>query len=166
VTRKNELFRANLKLIERVIFSRSLRVLPLPQQVGVVEGLATIIKTQPSLLPLSDQHLVLFLQELLKMLSVADGEMIDPHMKDRAVNKDGFVTTTDLDNSYGNAFGVYASSIFVQRECVLKIDNKKFVVSQEFRTGVQLRKSTIQLMRSIVLSYREQFFEAEWIGKC
>jgi transformation/transcription domain-associated protein len=147
-----------------VIFSRSLRVLPLPHQVGVVEALAIILKIFPSLLPLSDQHLIVFLQELLKMLSVADGEMTDPALKDRAVNKDGF-TENDLENFHGSAIGIHTTATFAHRECVLEIDKKKFFVPQELPVGVQLRMSTIILMRSIIMGYRDQFFEAEWIGK-
>lgn len=78
-------------MIRRTVFSRSLRLLSLPQQVSVVEGLAVIVKSIPGLIPLSDQHLLAFLSELLKMLSVADGEMVDKNFKTTIVDKNGFV---------------------------------------------------------------------------
>jgi transformation/transcription domain-associated protein len=139
-----------------------LRLLPLPHQVGVVEGLAIFIKQHPGLLPLSDQHLLVFLQDLLKMLSVADGEMNDLSLKDRVINKDGY-TFSDVENT---SFLTHSSSLFFRGDCVVEVERDKFVIPEELPTGVQLRVATIVLLRSIIRGYRDQFFDAEWIGTC
>ena len=61
--------------LRKLVFSRSLRILPLPQQVGAVEALAVIVNEFPSFLSIKDQHFLSFLSELLKMCSVSDGEV-------------------------------------------------------------------------------------------
>lgn len=158
-----ECFSKNLSLIRRVLFSRALRLLHLPQQVGVVEGLAVFIKQQPGIMPLSDQHLLAFLSELLKMLSVADGEMSDNALKNHAVNKDGYTTTeTERDPS---TFPTHSSSLFFRRECIVEVQGIRFLIPEELPAGVQLRVSTIVLLHSVILGHSERFFDAEWIGK-
>jgi hypothetical protein len=61
--------------LRKLVFSRSLRILPLPQQVGAIEALAVILNEFPGFLSITDQHFLSFLSELLKMCSVADGEV-------------------------------------------------------------------------------------------
>ena len=96
------------------------------------------------------------------MLSVADGEMTDPAVKERAVNKDGFIEV-ETDSSQLTLLD-HSSSVFLRCHCVVDIDQQKIIVPEELPTGVQLRVATIVLMRSIILGYSEQFFDAEWIG--
>lgn len=162
--RMNEsLLSNNLSLLRRVLFSRSLRLLPLIHQIGVVEGLAIIVKLYPGILPLSDQHFLAFLSELLKMLSVADGEMTDATLQDHAVDKDGYTTTSaERDRSQ---FPSHSFSLFFRRECVMNVHNTKIVIPGELAPGVQLRVSAIVLLHSVICKYNNQFFDAEWIGK-
>ena len=63
-------FSEQLSLIRRVLFSRSLRLIPLSQQVAVIEGLSVLVQEVPHAIPLTDQHLLSFLSELLKICSV------------------------------------------------------------------------------------------------
>lgn len=60
-----------MTLIRRLIFSRSLRVLPLQEKIGSIEALAVLIDRIPELISITDQHLLAFLSELLKMASIA-----------------------------------------------------------------------------------------------
>ena len=61
----------HIALIRRVTFSRSLRMLPLQEKIGSIEALAVIIDSVPELISVTDQHLLAFLSELLKMASIA-----------------------------------------------------------------------------------------------
>lgn len=149
----------HVDLIRRVMFSRSLRLLPLPHQAGVVEGLTAIVKQFPSLLPLTDQHLLACLSELLKMSSVADGEMTDEKLKDVVVDKDGYVPS-EVDSDPSKCL-THASSLFFRRECVVGILGVKVVVPGELPAGVQLRVSTIVLLHAIIRTYTDAFFDAE-----
>lgn len=154
---------SNLSLIRRVLFSRSLKLLPLPQQVGVVEGLAVIIKEMPGVFPLSDQHLLAFLSELLKMSSVADGEMSDSSLKDFVVDKNGFAVSSrsQYTHSESSSRPTHASALFFRRECVLGVGGYKVVVPAELPVGVQLRVSSISLLHAVIKGYSDSFFDAE-----
>jgi hypothetical protein len=57
----------NLSFIRRLLFSRSLRLIPLPHQVGAVEGLAVLMKLLPESIPLTDNQLLGFLSEVRKL---------------------------------------------------------------------------------------------------
>jgi transformation/transcription domain-associated protein len=155
----------HLSLIRRVLFSRSLKLLPLPQQVGVVEGLAVIIKEIPGVIPLSDQHLLAFLSELLKMSSVADGEMSDPTLKDFVVDKNGYTVSSFHQpvqgESNSSSYPSHASALFFRRECVLDVHGRKVVVPEELPAGVQLRVSSILLLHSVIRGYPDAFFDAQ-----
>jgi transformation/transcription domain-associated protein len=152
-------FSERLSLIRRVLFSRSLRLMPLPQQVGVVEGLAVIIKEVPGLLPLSDQHLLAFLSELLKMSSVADGEMSDKTLTNCVVDKNGYVASKIDANA--EVYPSHASALFFRRECAVSIHGVKFVVPEELPVGVQLRVASIALLHAVIRGYTNAFFDAE-----
>jgi hypothetical protein len=159
--------KGRMDLVRRVLFSRTLRLLPLPHQVGAVEGLATIVKLFPSVFPLTDQHVLTFLSELLKMASVADGDMTDKKLKDIAVDKDGYVPSeASADRSLPPK---QASSLFYRRECVLAFGDIRIVIPCELPTGVQFRVSSIMLLHSIITHYSDPFFDSDTttpIGKC
>lgn len=146
-------------LVRRVLFSRSLRLLPLPHQVGVVDGLAAVIKQFPSLLPLTDQHLLACLSELLKMSSVADGEMTDEKLNAVVVDKDGFVPS-EVDSD-ASQYPTHASTLFFRRKCVVRVLGVNFEIPGELPTGLQLRVSTIVLLHAIIRTYTDSFFDTE-----
>lgn len=149
----------HVDFIRRVMFSRSLRLLPLPHQVGVVEALTATIKQCPELLPLTDPHLLACLSDLLKMASVADREMTDDKLNTVVVDKDGYVPSeVEADTSQ---YPTHASALFYRRSCILDVFGTKIVVPGELPAGVQLRVSTIVLLHVIIRTYTDPFFDAE-----
>lgn len=151
--------RGRIDLIRRVLFSRTLRLLPLPFQVGAIEGLATIVNFFPSLFPLTDQHVLTFLSELLKMASVADGEMTDSKLNGIVVDKDGYVPSEPSADRSLNLR--QSSSLFFRRECVIALGNKLIVIPSDLPTGVQFRVSSIVLFHSIIKHNGDAFFDAD-----
>ena len=150
-----------------MLFSRSLRLLPLQEQVGAVEALAVLVDQVPDLIRLDDQHLLAFLSELLKMASVADGEMTDNNLIGSVVDKNGFVLPAQGGNQHTNNDiqeanpSLRPSFLFLRRDCVLVTDSFKLLIGEELPFGVQLRVSSIQLLRSIIRGHPDTFFEAE-----
>lgn len=160
-------FKSQLTLIKRVLFSRSLRLLPLPEQVGAVEALAVIVDQLPELIPLDDQHLLAFLSELLKMSSVADGEMTDPNLVGSVVDKNGYaVPAHDSSNSANKETKTKhhenpSSAIFLRRDCILSLNQSRIYIPRELPSGVQLRVSSINLLRAVIRGHPNPFFDAE-----
>ena len=152
-------------MIRRVIFSRSLRLLPLAEQVGAVEALAFIVKEARDVLPLSDQHLLAFLSELLKMSSVADGEMTDSALAVYVVDKNGNALAGKKPSASNGLRSErcpsHASAIFFRRECILELEKNKFVIPEELPHGIQLRVSSISLLHSVIIGHPNAFFDAE-----
>lgn len=149
-----------LSTMRKVAFSRALRVLPLPQQVGAVEALTVIINEFPDLLSIKDQHYLSFLSELLKMCSVADGEMQDPNSLE-SPNKNGYIKENDESTADENGFPTHCSALFFRREAIFEISGTRFAVPPELPVGVQLRTSAITLLHSVVFSNADAFFDAE-----
>jgi hypothetical protein len=138
----------------------------LPEQVGVIEGLAALSDQLPNLIPLDDQHLLAFLSELLKMASVADGEMSDPNFIGSSVDRNGFVVPAEeqskkSENESKGSPPFRASSLFLRRECVVYCREGKIVVSAELPLGIQLRISTIALLRSVIRGHPDTFFDSD-----
>jgi transformation/transcription domain-associated protein len=161
-----ELFSGQISLIRRVLFSRSLRLLPLPEQVGAVEALAVIVDQVPEVIPLTDQHLLAFLSELLKMSSVADGEMSDANLVGYVVDKNGYAVSAQQKPSSSKdanspVCSEHASGLFLRRECILRTGDKQMVITEELPPGVQLRVSSICLLRSVIRGHPDAFFDAE-----
>jgi hypothetical protein len=148
--------------LRKALFSRSLRLLPLPHQIGIVEGLIVIVQTLRGVLSLSDQHLLAFVSELLKMSSVADGEMSDPTLKDLVVDKNGYALSADSTASASShTFPTHASSVFHRRLCIIDVEGAYVVVPEQYPVGIQLRVSTIVLFHSLIRAYSDPFFDAE-----
>jgi hypothetical protein len=153
-----EVIQRHLSVVKRTLFSRSLRLLPLPQQIGVLEGLAAIVVMAEDFIPLSDQHLLAFLSEMLQMTSVADGEITDPHLREIVVDKHGF--TKDVATSDPARFE-HSSALFFRRDAAVTFGGATFIVPGEVPCGVQLRISSILLLHAIVKAYTDDFFDAE-----
>jgi hypothetical protein len=152
-----EAIKGHQSIIRRTLFSRSLRLLPLPHQVGIVEGLAAIMVQVRDLVPLNDQHVLAFLSELLKMASVADGEMTDPALKGLVVDKNGFAKSV-VSNDASRV--EHASTLFFRRDLTLKFDQMSVVLPGELPCGVQLRISTIVLLHAAIKANSDPFFDA------
>ena len=162
--------------VKRTLFSRSLRILPLPDQVGIVEGLAFLITCFPGVLPLTDQHLLAFLSELLKMLSIADDIVGDTSNVSIgvAVDRNGCVCKTSLANTELGKVAleqpspptpVHASKVFLRKEmalrCCLEPSSPDIIVPPELPMGVQLRATALALFRAVVKNHPAIFFNAE-----
>lgn len=145
--------------LRKLVFSRSLRILPLPQQVGAIEALVVIINEFPDLISIKDQHFLSFLSELLKMCSVADGEMQDSNSLE-APNKNGHVCRFES-GERNSDFPTHCSALFFRREAVVDISGTRFVVPEELPVAVQLRTSAITLLHSVVSFNSDPFFDAE-----
>ena len=139
---------------------------------GIVETLAFLISFTPDVLPLSDQHLLAFLGELLKMLSIADGAMNGDRTVDVgvAVNKNGYVYNKDLvhanvdgeDAGLTHSAKTHTSSVFMREEMVLRGRNgSDIAVPSELPLGVQLRVTSLALFRAVVKNHTSAFFEAD-----
>ena len=159
--------RRHLPLIKKVVFSRSLRLLPLAEQTGAIEALAVVVSGLSDLLPLDDQHLLSVLSEVLKMCSVADGEMADSSLVGSVVDKNGSavavgkVSSGPAKSQKGDAL---CSTMFCRRDCVISVTGKTnfdFVIPEELPSGVQLRLATIQLLRAVIRANPDKFFDAE-----
>lgn len=151
----------DLSLIGRVLLSRSLRLLPLPQQVGVIEALTSVIINFPSAYPLTDKHLLSCLSELLKQLSVADGDMTDVNLENHVVNKDGYVQSVSGSGGNYADHPSHATSLFFRRDCIVRIGNMRVFIPGEVPVGVQLRVSAIRLFGCVIKTYTDAFFDAE-----
>lgn len=161
------MFTNHLGLLKRILFSRSLRLLPLPEQVGAVEALALIVDRLPNLIPLSDQHLLAFLSELLKMSSVADGEMKDPNLGGSVVDKNGRAVPAHESSSSAKRaakskhYDPPSCALFLRRDCIVITCDKRVHISQELPNAVQLRVSSIHLLRAVIRGHSNSFFDAE-----
>ncbi|GKZ01483.1 hypothetical protein MPSEU_001098900 [Mayamaea pseudoterrestris] len=156
------LVQRNMPFIRRLLFSRALRLLPLPAQVGIIEGLAFFVKSFPTSFNLTeDQHFMSFLSELLKLSSVADGEMSDKALLDCVVDKNGFALANGQVDPKTLSHPSHASSVFLRRVCVFNVGNARMVCPEELPAGVQMRVSGILLLHSVIKVYSDAFFDAD-----
>ncbi|GAX24432.1 transformation/transcription domain-associated protein [Fistulifera solaris] len=159
VEQNKEFVAEHMSFITRVLFSRSLRLMPLPQQAGIVDGLTVVINELPNLIPLSDQHLLAFLSELLKMSSVADGEMTDNTLANSVVDKNGYVgTPIDLNTHFRPS---HAAALFNRRECMARFQKAWLDVPDECPVGVELRVASIRLFHVAIKVHTDAFFDAD-----
>ncbi|KAL7534798.1 hypothetical protein ACHAXR_010621, partial [Thalassiosira sp. AJA248-18] len=153
--------------LKRLLFPKLLRTLPLPNQCAAVDACAFILDRAPRLIPIVDQNLLAFLSELLKMISIADGEFSDASfgsvvLIDKngfAVNNGGEPTTT----SQKNRRNVRASSLFLRKSFVLKDEafGGRIQVPAELPLGIQLRVSTLLLFRGLIRGFADEFYDAD-----
>lgn len=161
-----EVLSSHMPTIKRLLFARSLRLLPLSEQVGVFDALAFLTQEIPSSIPLSDQHLLAFLSEFLKMASIGDGEMKDPNLSERVVDKNGFVISPqdgESPQAISQLSAAHTSSIFLRRECAAKspVEGSYIVIPEELPYGVQLRVSGLRLFRAVIRQHVDEFFDAD-----
>lgn len=139
--------------LKRLCLPKLLRILPLAQQVAVVDACAFLLDRVPKLITIDDQNLLAFVSELLKMINIADGEFADPAFGEVVlIDKDGLA----VDGGGGGGESalsratVRASSLLLRRAIILE-DATSFGgrvrVPAELSMGEQLRVSTILLFR-------------------
>jgi hypothetical protein len=154
---------SHMSTIKRFLFARSLRLLPLSEQVGVFDALAFLIQEIPSLVPLSDQHLLAFLSEFLKMSSIGDGEMKDMNVSGHVVDQNGFVVSPQDKSPAASQHSAHTCGIFLRRECAAKspIAESYVVIPEELPDGVQLRVSGLRVFRAVIRQHVDEFFDAD-----
>lgn len=169
----DKLLSCHMTTIKRLLFLRSLRLLPLSEQVGVFEALVFLIQEAPSLVPLSDQHLLAFLSEFLKMSSIGDRDMTDLNMSGYVVDKNGFVSSAqDKDPQRPmSQLQAHACAVFLRRECATKspVEGSYVIIPEELPNGIQLRVSGLRLFRAVIRQHADEFFDADSatpVGTC
>lgn len=161
-------FASKVSSIKRLLFTRSLRLLPLPEQIGIIEALAFVIDCFPDLISISDQQLLGFLSEFLKMGSIVDGEMADTSIVAQFADKNGHATSTLCGTLASatlqpNILLPQSSGIFLRQECIARLGNKGIyaVIPEELPNGIQLRVSALRMFRAVIRRHADAFFDAE-----
>ncbi len=160
-----EVISKHSSIIKRHIFSKSLRHLPLQDQVATIETFSFVMKHCPEIIPLSDNHVLIFLSELLKMMSVADGEMASESISNSIIiNKDGYSPKVARSSCTVNRFSSlsHATGLFL-RECFYIIfgHGHRVEVSAELPIGIQYRVSSLHLFHAVLRVHGVAFLEAE-----
>lgn len=159
------LISAHGSIIKRNIFSKSLRNLQLLDQIAIIETFAYIIKHAPETVPLTDNHVLVFLSESLKMMSVADGEMTSESISNSVIiNKDGYSPRIVRNACMISKFSTltHATGIFLHEAFDLVYSNGyRFRVEAELPIGVQLRVSSLHLFHEVLKKHSDAFLEAE-----
>ncbi len=152
---------------KRLLFSKSLRNLPIPEQVATIEAFTFIAQEDPKLLPLSENLVLVFFSELLKMMSVADGEMTSESISNAIIiNKDGY--SPKIENQQNSCMISphsslsHASSIFLRDEYDLTAPGiGSIAVPAELPIGVQFRVSSLILFHCVLKAHSNTFFDAD-----
>jgi hypothetical protein len=97
--------------------------------------------------------------QLLKMTSVADGEMTDPSLIDTVVDRNGFKASTSTEGC--NSIAIHASGLFLRRVCISDLGDAVIVLPEELPVGVQMRVAAITLLHHVIRGHSDAFFDAE-----
>lgn len=149
--------------LKRLLFPKLLRTLPLPNQVAAIDACAFILDRAPNLIPIADQNLLAFLSELLKMVSIADGEFSDASFGSVVlIDKNGFAVNNGSEAASQIRPAIRASSLFLRKNIVVEDDSfgGRVQVPAELPLGVQLRVSTLLLFRGLIRGFPDDFYEA------
>ncbi|GMI34635.1 hypothetical protein TeGR_g12684, partial [Tetraparma gracilis] len=161
--------------LKQLLFSRNLRILPLAQQVGVVETLAFTISRSPSTLPLSDSNVVASLNELLVVIAALDESPSGASSGDSASAPNTPTSTPNTSStpagpggggggSGGSSSTSHASAVFLRGPSVVGKEltgGITITVPGELPHSVQLRVSALLLFRAIIKHHSEEFLSAE-----
>ena len=148
--------------LKRLLFAKLLRTLSLPDLVAVVDAVAFINEAVPNLIPIDDANMISILGELIKMVSVADGEISDKNFGSVVlIDKNGWAVDSEGEPISDRKPLVQPSSIFQRHAIILEDDGigARIVVPEGLSLGVHLRVSTLYLFRAIVRL--DDFIEAE-----
>lgn len=154
----------HLSSLKRLVFPKLLRTLPLPNQCAAVDACAFLLDKAPKLIPITDQNLLAFLAELLKMISIADGEFSDPSFGSVVlVDKNGVAANKSGEFSSQNGPTMHASSVFLRKSIIVEDSSfgGRIQVPKELPYGVQLRVSTLLLFRGLIRGFADEFFDAD-----
>jgi transformation/transcription domain-associated protein len=144
-----------------------LRNLPVPEQIATIETFTFISKQDPKLLPLSENLVLVFFSELLKMMSVADGEMNSESISNAViVNKDGYNPNAAKQRNncmiHPHSSLSHASGLFFRDEYSMYVDGiGRINVPSEIPAGIQVRVSSLILFHTVLKTHSELFFSSE-----
>ena len=150
--------------LKRLIFPKVLRTLPLPNQCAAVDACAFLLDRTPKLIPITDQNLLGFLAELLKMISIADGEFSDPSFGSVVlIDKNGVAVNKSGECTSQSGPALHASSVFLRKNIIVEgaAFGGRIQVPEELPQGVQLRVSTLLLFRGLIRGFADEFFDAD-----
>lgn len=153
----------NFFFLKRLIFPKLLRTLPLPNLCAVIDACAFLLDRAPTLIPITDQNLLAFLSELLKMISIADGEFSDPCFGSVSlIDKNGFASNVGDPASRATS-DLHTSSVFLRNTMVLQGDlfGGRIQIPRELPLGIQFRVSTLLLMRALIRGHSDEFYDAD-----
>lgn len=161
-----EIMKKHSSIIKRHIFSKSLRHLPLLDQVATIETFTLVMTNAPEIIPLSDNHVLVFLSELLKMMSVADGEMSSESISNSIIiNKDGYSPKVSRSSCMVNKFSSlsHATGIFLRErfDVIFGQGGYRMKVDAELPIGIQYRVSALKLFHAVLNKHSIAFLEAE-----
>eukprot|EP00557_Chaetoceros_sp_GSL56_P001585 CAMPEP_0176500498 /NCGR_PEP_ID=MMETSP0200_2-20121128/13588_1 /TAXON_ID=947934 /ORGANISM="Chaetoceros sp., Strain GSL56" /LENGTH=4498 /DNA_ID=CAMNT_0017899179 /DNA_START=1114 /DNA_END=14610 /DNA_ORIENTATION=+ len=155
----------HISTIKRQLFLKSLRNLQLQDQIAAIECFTFVLKHSPSSLPVLDNHVLVFISESLKMMSVADGEMTSESISHSTiVDKDGFNPRVSRNNHMLSYFSKisHATGICLREGFNIVLSNGfRMYVNPELPIAVQLRVSSLNLFHELLHQNSEEFLEAE-----
>jgi hypothetical protein len=152
-----------LSFLKKSLLSRSIRSLPLPEQVAVVESLAFLFDKAPDQFPLGDQEVLSLLSELVKLTATADGAM-NPK-EDEAfplVDKNGYVSWKYKKERRGGQNAKHTSSLFLGEAFQLTTIETGGIhvdVPPDLPHGVQLRVAILILFRAVIRRHTHAFLD-------
>lgn len=162
----NEIFKKQSSVIRRLLFNRSLRHLQLQDQIATIEAFNFTISHAPDVLPLSDNHTIIFLSELLKIMSVGDGEMTSESIPSSCVvDKDGICPKVPMNGCMIDKMSplTHSTSIFLRGAFVIVQGDGTYraKIDGDLPVGVQYRVATLQLFGKILKENTNDFIKAE-----
>jgi hypothetical protein len=119
----------------------------------------------PQIFPLSDNLLLAYLLDLLKMLGVADKEMMSESVSSAQISdKDGYCPTVERNDNMinGHAYLMNSSQLFLNDKIILDDTNFSFrvLVPRQLPHGIQLRLSSLGLFHALITHHTDIFFSA------
>jgi hypothetical protein len=141
--------------------------LPISEQVATIEAFTFIANQDPKLLPLSENLVLVFFSELLKMMSVADGEMTSESISNAVIiNKDGYSPKSEKQRNNcmisPHSSLSHASGIFLRDKYSIKANGIGcIVVPTELPISVQFRVSSLILFHCVLKAHGDTFFDAD-----
>ena len=160
----DNLLSQHLSSLKRLLFPKSLRTLPLPNQCAIVDACAFLLNRAPTLIAITDPNLLAFLAELLKMISIADGEFSDPAFGSVVlIDKNGIAVDKSGESPSQNGHTRHPSSVFLRKSTIIEDSffGGRVQVPEELPQGVQLRVSTLLLFRGLIRAFSDAFYDAD-----
>ena len=163
--------------VRRMIFGKSLLGLPLVQQVGIVESLVFAVSKAPGFIPIDDPQLILCLKDVLEAESklelregsapLSGGAGSTSSSSSSAAHMRGAKSSATPTSGYASTSSTpHASAIFLRGPSFLKADvtgGPTISIQSELPHSIQLRVSSLLLIRSVINMHTLAFFKNKLI---